>query len=88
MLLLFESESISLSVVSDSLQPHGLYVARQAPLAMKFSRRDYWSRLSLPSPGDLPDSRIEPGSSALQADSLQSKPGGKPLILCFMVYRQ
>ena len=55
MLILFDSESVSRSVVSDSLQPHGLYVVRQAPLAMKFSRRDYWSRLSLPSPGDLPD---------------------------------
>ena len=32
----------------------------------------------MPSPGDLPDSGIEPGSPALQADSLPSEPPGKP----------
>ena len=36
--------------------------------------------LSFPSPGDLPDSVIETGSLALQADSLPSKPTGKPFI--------
>ena len=30
------------SVVSDSLQLHGLYVAHQAPLSMGFSRQEYW----------------------------------------------
>ena len=33
----------------------------------------YWSGLSCPSP-DLPDPGIEPGSPALQADSLPSEP--------------
>ena len=33
------------SVVSDSLRPHGLYVACQAPLSMEFSRQEYWSGL-------------------------------------------
>ena len=42
-------------------------VARQAPLSMGFSRQVYWSRLLFPSPGDLPNPEIEPGS-ALQAD--------------------
>ena len=32
-----------------------------------------------PSPGDLPDLGMEPGSPALQADSLPSEPPGKPL---------
>ena len=45
-------------------------VARQAPLSMEFSRQEYWSELPFPSPGDLPDPGIEPGSRALQADSL------------------
>ena len=45
-------------------------VARQAPLAMGFSRQEYWSGLPFPSPGDLPDPGIEPWSPALQADSL------------------
>ena len=48
-------------------------VACQAPLSMKFSRQEYWSGLPFLSPGDLPDPRIEPGSPALQADSLPSE---------------
>ena len=47
-------------------------VACQAPLSMEFSRQEYWSGLPFPSPGDLPDPGIEPGSPALQADSLPS----------------
>ena len=54
-------------------------VARQAPLSMMgFSRQEYWSRLPFPSPGDLPDPGIEPGSSTLQADTLPSEPQGSP----------
>ena len=53
-------------------------VARQAPLSMGFPRPEYWSGLSLPSPGNLPDLGIEPGSPELQADSLSSEPPGKP----------
>ena len=61
-----ESESESESeVVSDSLRPHGLTVAYQAPLSMGFSRQEYWSGLPFPSPGDLPNPGIEPGSPAL-----------------------
>jgi len=44
----------------------------------EFSRQEYWSGLSFPSPGDLPDLGSEPGSPALQADSLPSEPPGKP----------
>ena len=40
--------------------------------------RTYWSVLSFPTPGDLPDSGIEPGSPALQADSSSSELPGKP----------
>ena len=53
-------------------------VARQAPLSMGFSRQEYWSGLPFPSPGDLPDPGIEPGSPTLQADYLPSGPPGKP----------
>ena len=45
---------LSRSVVSNSLWPHGLYVARQVPLSMGFSRQEYWSGLPFSSPGDLP----------------------------------
>ena len=53
-------------------------VACQAPLSMGFSRQEYWSGLPFPSPGDLPDPGIEPGSLALEADALTSEPPGKP----------
>ena len=46
----------------------------QAPLSMEFSRQEYWCGLPFPSPGDLPDIGIEPGSPALQADALSSEP--------------
>ena len=42
-------------------------VAYQAPPSMEFSRKEYWSGLSFPFPGDLPNPGIEPGSPALQA---------------------
>ena len=45
-------------------------VAHQAPLSMGFSRQEYQSGLPFPSPGDLPDPGVEPGSPTLQADSL------------------
>ena len=52
-------------------------VAYQAP-SMEFSRQEYWSGLPFPSPENLPDPGIEPGSPALQADALPSEPPGKP----------
>ena len=57
-------------------------VAYQVPLAMGCSRQEYWSGLPSPSPGDLPDPGIEPGSPALQADALPSEPPGKPHVKC------
>ena len=54
-------------------------VAYQAPPSVGFSRQEYWSGLPFPSPGDLPNPRIEPGSPTLQADALTSAPPGKPL---------
>ena len=52
-------------------------IAHQGPLAMGFSRQEYWSGLPSPSPGDFPNPGIEPASPALQADSLPSEPSGK-----------
>ena len=51
-------------------------VAYQVPQSMEFSRQEYWSRLPYPSPEDLPDPGIEPGSAALQADAVPSEPPG------------
>ena len=50
----------------------------QAPPSMGVSRHEYWSGLPFPSPGDLPNPRIESRSPALQADSLPAEPLGKP----------
>ena len=61
------------ALVSQSCPTH---VACPAPLSMGFSRQEYWSGLLLPSPGDLPNPGIEPGSPALQANSLLSEPRG------------
>ena len=45
---------------------------------MEFSRQEEYSGLPFPTPGDLRDPGMEPGSPALQADSLPSEPPGKP----------
>ena len=64
------------SVVSNSLRPHGL--AHQAPLSVGFCKQEYWSGQPFPSPGNLPDTGMEPRPPTLQADSLPSEPPGKP----------
>ena len=53
-------------------------IAHQAPLSMEFPRQEYWSGLPFPSPGDLLHSGMEPGSPALQANSLLTEPPQKP----------
>ena len=50
----------------------------QACLSMIYPRQKYWNGFPFSSLGDLLDSGIEPGSPALQADSLPSEPPGKP----------
>ena len=49
-------------------------VARQALLSVEFSGQEFWSGLPFPSPGDLPDPGIKPGSPALQVHFLLSEP--------------
>ena len=52
-------------------------IALQAPLSMGFFRQEYWSGSPFPTPGDLPDPRIEtmsPVSPAWQVDSLPTEP--------------
>ena len=48
-------------------------VACQAPLSIGFYRQEYGSGLPFPSPEYLPDPGIEPGSPALQAESLPTE---------------
>ena len=53
-------------------------VACQDPLSMGFSRQEYWSRLPFPSPGDLPDLKIEPESPGMAGRFFTTEPPGKP----------
>ena len=56
-------------------------VALHTPLSMGFPRQEYWGGLPFPSPGHLPDPGIEPGSPALQVNSLPTEPPGKQCLL-------
>ena len=56
-------------------------VAHQAPLPVEFSRQEYWSRLPFATPGDLPDTGMEPmflASPALASKFFITLPPGKP----------
>ena len=52
-------------------------VAHRAPLSMGCPRQEYWSGLSCPPPGDLPDPGIEPASPALAGGFFTTEPPGK-----------
>ena len=68
---------LSHSVVSNSLQSHGLQPTRLL-CPWGFSRQEYWGELSCPPPADLPNPGIHPRSPALHTDSLPSELPGKP----------
>ena len=65
------------SVMSDSFVIPWT-VAHQVSLSTVFSKQEYWRGLPFASPRDLSDLGIKAGSPALQADSLQSEPPGRP----------
>ena len=54
-------------------------VACQAPLSVGFSRQEYWSGLSFPPLGDLPDPEIKPISPALAGGFFTTEPPRKPI---------
>ena len=49
-------------------------VARQASLSVGFPRKEYWSGLPFPSPGDLPEPGIKLWFPTVEADSLLPEP--------------
>ena len=64
---IFESETVSRSILSDPLRPYGTATC-QAPLSMGFSTQEYWSGLPFPSLGDFPNLGIKPTSLVSQVD--------------------
>ena len=60
-------------------------VVCQAPLSAGFPRQEYWSGLSFPSPGDLPDPGLEPESSALAGRFVTAEPTQKPYIIFHII---
>ena len=66
------------SIMSDSFAMPWT-AAHQTPLSLGFPRQEYWHGLPFPSPEDLPNPGIEPGSPALQADSSPTELQGNML---------
>ena len=62
-----------------------LTVARQAPLSMGFPRKEYWSGLPFPPPGDLPDSGIEPVSPASAGGFFTTERPGKSFETSYII---
>ena len=77
LILLSWNAMLSGSVMRNSLGPHGLQSTRLL-CPWGFSRQASWNGLSCPLPGALPNPGIQPRSPALQANSLQTEPLGKP----------
>ena len=59
-------------------------VAHQASLSMRFPRQEYCSGFPFPSPGDLPDPGIEPGSPALAGKFFTTEPSENYTYLFFI----
>ena len=51
----------------------------QVPLFMGFPKKEYWSGLPFPSPGDLPEARIKPASPALAGGFFTIEPPGESI---------
>ena len=58
-------------------------VTCQAPLSMEFCRKEFWSQLPFPAPGDLPDRGVKPRppvSCNWQVGSSPAALPGKPML--------
>ena len=77
---------LSRSVMSNSLRPYGLKLARLL-CPRGFFRQEYRSGLPCPPPRHLPNPGIGPRSPALQADPLSSEPPGSPFLSLTLIYK-
>ena len=74
--------------MSNSLWPHGLYIACQAPPSMGFSRQGYWSGLPFPSPGIFPTQGLNPGLPHCRQTLYHLSHQGSPntIYVCVYIY--
>ena len=73
-------ESLCVLVTQSCLTPcDPMDCSPPALLSIESCKQEYWSGLSFPSPGDLPDPGIKTRSPVLQADSLPSESQGSPV---------
>ena len=63
-----------------------LAVACQAPLSVGLSRREYWSGLPLPPPGDLPHPGTELVTPVLAGRYFTTEPPGKPFLPLVLLF--
>ena len=63
-------------------------VAPRLMWSWDFPRQEYWSRWPFPSPGNLPDPGIDPGSPALHANSLPTESSGKVNLAIYLYLSQ
>ena len=70
-----ETESVSRSVVSDSVTP---LCSPPGSSVTGFPRQEDWSGLPFPSPGDLPGPEMEPTFHVLGGRSVTAEPPGRP----------
>ena len=72
---LFSKVMSKIIVMSNFLQPHGIVhgILQNIGVGKPF-----------PSPGDLPNPGIKPGSPAWQVDSLPTELSGKPYVYMYM----
>ena len=71
--------------MSDSLQLRDC-IAHEAPLSMGFPRRQCWSGLPFPTPGDLSNPGIESGSPALPGGFFTAELPGRPICLALHLF--
>ena len=73
-----------MKLLSRSLRPHG----HQAPPSMRFSRREYWSGLPFPSPGNFPSQVLNPGLPHCRQTlyCLSHQGSQKNIYFCFIDY--
>ena len=76
----FVTAYTQIPILGIASSPGSITQDHQAPLSMDYSRQEYWNGIPFPSPEELLDPGIKPGSPTLQEDSLSSEPPGKPSI--------